>query len=1077
MKKRWILFLWLFLAVFSLNAQIKNIGLPFIKNYTPKETGGYPENLDIKQDKRGVMYFCNTKGLIEFDGVKWQMHYVPNKSIIWGIDIDDKGFIYIGAQDEFGYFAPDKQGKLVYYSLLKLIPEKDQLKVNNIWKVDVTPNGVIFRGNKIFYIYKDGRLTQVSVPNFITASLLRNNILFFATLDGLFTLKDGKVELILKENPVSGKDLVCILPFAQNNLLLFDSKMGGSIFNGTQVIPWNPKINSFLIAGKIRASIPLNNGYFAFATRLNGLLVIDKEGNPVQHLNTNTGLQSNTVTSLFLDRDNGLWLGLSYGIDYVSINSPFTYFSESEVPGIPYCSTVKDKNIYFGTNQGLFTGKMYSYKNPLDPSGKTSLVNDIKEVVWSVYKDDNSLVCGTATGAFQIEGNNLRQFSTVKGGWIFLPIVGSPGYYLEGTYDGISLLQKKNDKWTFVHQINNFKVGSRAFVQIDSTTFWMCNNTKGLFKIKFDKKFDSVVYSKRYTENDGLPSAISNKVFRVNNEIVFAGEKGLFSYNKKTDSFSPNKTYDRFLDREKQIYLKQDPQKNIWYVNGETIGVLKYKEGNTYDNQFIPFNKFKGSLFKIYEMFDLINVIDSQNVVLATIDNGVHYDNRIVENYKKPFHILIRKVENTAGKDSLILDGNFTDESGQMIESQYKDKVLSFPFTMNAFRFNYAATYFEDPDKTEYRYQLKGFEPHWSEWTNKTTKEYTNLHEGKYTFLVQAKNIYEIESNVASYSFEIKEPWYRTYLAYFFFFVLAGVVLWLVIQGSLFRLKKRNERLELQVRVRTNEIHTQKDLLQLKNKEITDSINYSKRIQDAILPSKNEIYSKLKDSFVFYQPKDIVSGDFYWFFQTIEADVVMIAAADCTGHGVPGAFMSMLGEEKLKEAAKVSTDPGMVLQLLNKSIKETLHQSDAYSLENNTRDGMDIAICTINLNTRMVSYAGANRPLWILKKSVSQAPEIIEIKAEKAAIGGLTDSSQSFKTHTFQFEKGSSFYIFSDGYPDQFGGEKGKKLMTKKFKEILLDIGHKPMHEQETYLAEFITSWKGDFSQVDDILIIGIRLL
>jgi serine phosphatase RsbU (regulator of sigma subunit) len=1069
MKKGWIVLLSVLLSGFGIKAQIKNIGLPFIKNYSPKETGGYPENLEIKQDKRGILYFCNTKGLIEFDGVNWKMHSVPNKSIIWSIDIDTNGFIFIGAQDEFGYFAPDNQGKLIYYSLLGKIPRGKRLEINNIWKVNITTNGVIFRGNQTFYILKDGKLNMVNVPNFITTSLFRNDIIFFATSDGLFSLKDGKVNQLLKSNDAIGKNLIGILPYAQNNLVLFDAKAGAKIYDGKNLITWNSKINPFLLSGKLVSSIPLNNGFYALGTRLDGLLVVDKDGNPVQHLNKATGLQSNTVSSIFLDRDKGLWLGLNYGIDYVSINSPFSYFSESEVPGLPYCSAVHNSKVYFGTNQGFFSGKWFSKNNPLDTVNRIKPFKELKEVVWSVYKDDNSIICGSANGASQVAEATSRQFSAVKGGWTFVPIAGSPGYYLGGNYDGISLLQKTNGQWVFKHLIKNFSISSRGFVQIDATSFWMCNNTKGLFKIKFDKNFDNVLNYKKYTEKDGLPSSILNKVFLIDNKAVFAGETGLFSYKKQTDSFEHTSILDAHLDMKKQIYLKQDLQKNIWYVNGDVIGVLKYKKKDTYENNFVPFKKFKGSFYKCYEMFDLINIIDSQNVILAAIDYFIHYDNRIVENDKNPFKILLRKVENTAGKDSLIFEGNYTDQKGQLTENQNKNQMFSFPYKLNALRFNYAASYFDSPDKTEYRYQLKGFEPHWSQWTNKSTKEYTNLPEGTYTFLIQAKNIYEMESNIASYTFEIREPWYRSKPAYLLFVILAGITLWLLIEISLFRLKKSNERLELIIRRRTKD-------LQIKNKEITDSINYSKRIQDAILPSKNEIYSVLKDCFVFYQPKDIVSGDFYWFYKITES-VVMIAAADCTGHGVPGAFMSMLGEEKLKEAAKISTDPGIVLQLLNKSIKETLHQTATDNFENITRDGMDIAICTIDLQTRKVCYSGAYRPFWMLKNNPEVRLEIIEIKSEKASIGGLTDIEQRFKTHTFQFDKGDCFYIFSDGYPDQFGGEKGKKLMTKKFKEILLGIGHKPMLEQETFLSEFIKNWKRDISQVDDMLIIGVRLL
>jgi serine phosphatase RsbU (regulator of sigma subunit) len=257
-------------------------------------------------------------------------------------------------------------------------------------------------------------------------------------------------------------------------------------------------------------------------------------------------------------------------------------------------------------------------------------------------------------------------------------------------------------------------------------------------------------------------------------------------------------------------------------------------------------------------------------------------------------------------------------------------------------------------------------------------------------------------------------------------------------------------------------------IIKEKTNEITDSIHYALRIQKATLPHRRDIWAELKNSFVLFKPKDIVSGDFYWFAK--KQDTVFLAAMDCTGHGVPGAFMSIIGSERLNDAVQNEDNPSKILSLLNIGIKTSLRQSE--NMES-TRDGMDIALCSINLNTNVINYAGANRPLWIIRKN---ANVIEEIKATKTAIGGLTESLQYFETHTVQLEQGDSFYLFTDGYADQDGGEKGKKLMTKKFKQILLDIKDSTMQEQEAYLETHFENWRGNKEQLDDILIIGIRI-
>ncbi|MBI4930613.1 MAG: tetratricopeptide repeat protein [Bacteroidetes bacterium] len=257
-------------------------------------------------------------------------------------------------------------------------------------------------------------------------------------------------------------------------------------------------------------------------------------------------------------------------------------------------------------------------------------------------------------------------------------------------------------------------------------------------------------------------------------------------------------------------------------------------------------------------------------------------------------------------------------------------------------------------------------------------------------------------------------------------------------------------------------------IIEEKNKDITDSINYAKRIQQAKLPKRKEIYSVFPDSFVLFKPKDIVSGDFYYFHKNDKS--VFIASVDCTGHGVPGAFMSMIGSEKLDDALAHSADTSEILSHLNKGIKSSLRQTDS---DESTRDGMDIALCSVDTDTRVVKYAGANRPLWLIRNGQTV---VEEIKATKKAIGGFTEDSQHFDTHEIKFEQGDTFYISTDGFADTFGGAEQKKVTTKRFKEILLSIQDKSLKEQEHHLDNFIEEWKGGTEQVDDILVIGVRL-
>lgn len=256
----------------------------------------------------------------------------------------------------------------------------------------------------------------------------------------------------------------------------------------------------------------------------------------------------------------------------------------------------------------------------------------------------------------------------------------------------------------------------------------------------------------------------------------------------------------------------------------------------------------------------------------------------------------------------------------------------------------------------------------------------------------------------------------------------------------------------------------------LKGKAYLYQTNYNKALENWLpaLKIEEELENKKGMEFLLCNIGFIVSGDFYFFHKNNQS--VFIAVADCTGHGVPGAFMSMVGAGKLNDSVSQTTETSAILSLLNKGIKTALKQTDG---EKSTRDGMDIALCSVDIENRLVKYAGANRPLWIIRKGQT---DVEEIKATKTAIGGLTADTQHFDTHELKLQQGDTFYICTDGYADQFGGQTGKKLMTKKFKEILLEIQSKPMKEQEQYLDNFIEKWKAGTEQVDDILVIGIRL-
>jgi serine phosphatase RsbU (regulator of sigma subunit) len=291
---------------------------------------------------------------------------------------------------------------------------------------------------------------------------------------------------------------------------------------------------------------------------------------------------------------------------------------------------------------------------------------------------------------------------------------------------------------------------------------------------------------------------------------------------------------------------------------------------------------------------------------------------------------------------------------------------------------------------------------------------------------------------------------------------IAASLVGLLITGFLFGLYRTKRRHNVELALKNDQISQQKE-------EITSSINYAKKIQEAILPLKEEIREALPESFVLWMPRDIVSGDFYWF--VAKNNRCYIACVDCTGHGVPGAFMSMIGNTLLNEIVleRNIQQPGQILDMLHLRIRQALKQE----MQTGARDGMDISFCVIDLDKMQLEYAGANRPVWLISNG-----QLRELVPDKQPIGGDQEERRKpFTQQTCALLPGDCLYLFSDGYPDQFGGEKGKKLMTRRFQDLLLSLSSKEMVKQQQELEAHFSEWKKGHEQVDDVLVIGVRLI
>jgi len=389
-------------------------------------------------------------------------------------------------------------------------------------------------------------------------------------------------------------------------------------------------------------------------------------------------------------------------------------------------------------------------------------------------------------------------------------------------------------------------------------------------------------------------------------------------------------------------------------------------------------------------------------------------------------------------------------------------RLLELGYSDNHLTFSYTGISLTNPDKVLFKFKLEGLENDWSPPREEAEAIYSGLTPGDYIFNVKAVNENGVWNDIpATYHFVISPPFWQTWWFYMLCLFLAIVSIVSFVKVRERSLQREKAILEDKVMERTKELAE-------KNTEITDSINYAQNIQRAILPAIKSIERGFDDSFVLFMPRDIVSGDFYWYAD--KDDKSYLAACDCTGHGVPGAFVSMIGNNLLNQIIleKNIEQPGEILSKLNQGVKFAFTQDG----EQEAQDGMDMVLAVLDKKTMQLEFAGANNPMIFIRDG-----EIDVKKADRTSIGG--DTSMEFKFENFKVNtrKGDVFYLFSDGYPDQFGGVKGKKFMMKKYKQMILDNHHKPMAEQHEIYQTQLVDWMGEgHEQIDDVLVIGVRI-
>ena len=1037
------------------------------------------------------MYFANTAGaVLQFDGNNWNKIKIPNQAI-YSFAKDNKGKIYVGAKTDLGFLEPTPNGELKFVSLLNKIPlaHKEFKRIRNI--NILKDSSICFQTQEEIFILKNDTFEVFPVEVFYEKGLyLRsfytNERLFtFIKGSGIYEFKDETLKII-KGSEIFKNDFIRgIVPY-NDNLIIVTWYQGIYLYENKKFtkkeITFDDKIYK-----NIYKTFCFAEDYYAFSLNNGGLIITNKELKPVQYITSDYGLQNDIIRNLYFDNQDNLWLCLDNGIACLTPFTPFTKFdtnfgfaNESKT----LMSILFNKVLYIGTKTGVYY-KEWNNDDIISPKKFTRINNPKGNLTaYSLQRVDNDLICANSFGIFSIIDNNANFFLEKRRVRTFKQLKTNKNVLIGGA-DGLLFFYKKNKQWTFIDNVKNFDEYSRYIEEDKNGELWMSSNISGIYKIFFK---DSFSVAEKFIQYDtvsglkGLPDQAGNYVFKINDKIVFGTKKGIYKYVHEKDTFIP---YDKLNNAIRSTHpitmLKQDSSGNIWFkqqialkddqVSWELGVILNKKDSLQVLKK--PFYKYKNKIFSF-------NQIDKHTYIIGAVNGFVHYDSRIKIDYEREYPSFVRNVKLTKN-DSIIFGGIFPTEDNYIGLEQRPEHIHTLPYQYNDMRISYSAAFYDDPEGLQFSIYLKGNDDNWSDWTNECFRDYSNLSPGTYTFFVKAKNIYEKESTIAKYIFVIKRPWYSTIIAFIIYIILFVLFVWGIIYLYTRRLRRQKEQLEILVIERTVEIQQQKEeieaqrdqvseqneVINKKNKDITASIEYAKRIQTAMLPLDNTIDKHLKEHFILFKPRDIVSGDFYWFQHTPDNKTI-ITAVDCTGHGVPGAFMSMIGSEILTTiVSKGVTDAGKILDMKNQYVRNALKQETG-----GNQDGMDMALCVIDKEKKTVEFAGAKNPILIIKND-----KITKIKGDRQSIGGHQIMDENFKKHIIPIDDiPTYFYIFSDGFQDQFGGPSKRKFMIKRMKQMILDNHKKPMPEQKQILDAAIIDWMKDTFQTDDIIVIGFKL-
>lgn len=1028
----------------------------------------------ITQAPNGPLYLSTGEGLSVYDGRGFttytnkdlaanfvSVHFVDSRKIPW-IGHSQKGVTYMKGTK----FVSVTNDLLSGYKVTQFAEDK----YKNIWIS--TSGGGLFRVDSNFLL-KAVNCPEASNIN----SMLFNSdgYLIAGTTNGLFLLNTttNTAKVLCDVPEFRHKNIKQVCPVQKSKRLFWVSVEGEGVYKIKR------EGDCFKIVMHIQSQLMAaqSENISCIYSDRGGNLWVSLFGEGLRKIIFNTynedysvykidkanGLKNVHIQSIFEDFEGNMWFGTFGGGLIEKPIEKFSFYSLKDgLENVDVRKVVRDRNgnLWIGNKNGFsfFNPESYTY---IQYNKKNGFLDD--EVNALEMDDDGILWIGTQSHGvylFDPEAGKFENFSAKY----------------KSSQLSINYIIKCKDEMLIASEegVCNFALRSKDIKFYTTNDGLLHNNVLHLFFDKKKRLWVSSHGSPPYYLSNGKDTALKDITdlfsFNVNaitedqnGNIWIATEgDGVFRYDGKhitnyrmTEGLCSNYCYG----------IEVDKNNSVWVAHKNGLS-----EKKALKKDFNPITKTEGLLF-IENNQNAIYKDRNGDLWFGTTEGIVHYNSEI------------GRISNAEPKVSILglkISGN------PFILSE----PVEVPYGIHSVHIEFLAISLTNPEKIKYKSRLLGVDSTWKITPSATPfMDYPTLSNGKYKFQLMACNSEGLwTQKPVEIEFTIREPIWKK--IWFYVLLVAGVVsiTYLIIVWRTANLKRSQMLLQTKVKQKTfllqrekEEVEKIKVELEIKNKDITDSINYAKRIQDSLLPP-DELLSDLFDEnhFIFYKPKDIVSGDFYWAAKVETGGeksqkLSLAAVADCTGHGVPGAFLSIVANSFLKQSLteKFVTNTGEVLDYLNKNITGTLNQSS--KIRNRIRDGMDLAIIAIDYKAHKLYYSGANNSLYIFRKTDAE-PKLFILKPTKQAIGSVSEKILNYQSQIFDLLAGDTIYMFTDGYPDQFGGDYDKKLNYKRFKEILSTASEMPVSLQRAYLEECFERWKGRAPQTDDVCVMAIKI-